>query len=128
MWCPELDVARDVDSHQRLIERFLAEVESNPDDPLPVHMLAQIYFSTQDFANARRYSERLIEIGADGENIFLAMLRIAQSMDKLDTPWLDVQDAYMRAWEFPTDSRRTVLWHRPPLQRRKTLPARPPIR
>ena len=21
-------------------------------------------------------------------------------MDKLDTPWLDVQDAYMRAWEF----------------------------
>jgi tetratricopeptide (TPR) repeat protein len=97
---PAADVARDVDSHQRLIERFLAEAESNPDDPLPVHMLAQIYFNTQDFANARRYSERLIEIGADDENIFLAMLRIAQSMDKLDTPWLDVQDAYMRAWEF----------------------------
>ena len=28
------------------------------------------------------------------------MLRIAQSLEKLDTPWLDVQDAYMRAWEF----------------------------
>jgi hypothetical protein len=97
---PAADVPRDVDPNQRLIERFLAEAESNPDDPLPVHMLAQLYFNVQDFANARRYSERLIEIGADEENIFLAILRIAQSMDKLDTPWLDVQDVYMRAWEF----------------------------
>jgi hypothetical protein len=97
---PAADVPRDVDPHQRLIERFLAEAESNPDDSLPVHMLAQLYFNTQDFANARRYSERLIEIGADEENVFLAMIRIAQSMDKLDTPWLDVQEAYMRAWEF----------------------------
>jgi hypothetical protein len=96
---PAADVPRD-DPHQRLIERFLAEAESNPDDPEPVHMLAQLYFNIQDFASARRYSERLIEIGADGENTFLAMLRIAQSMEKLDTPWLDVQDAYLRAWEF----------------------------
>jgi hypothetical protein len=97
---PEADVPRDVDPQQRLIERFLSEAESNPDDPLPVHMLAQLYFNVQDFANARRYSERLIEIGADDENMFLAMVRIAQSMDKLGTPWLDVQDVYMRAWEF----------------------------
>jgi hypothetical protein len=97
---PAADVPRDVDPNQRLIERFLAEAESDPDDPLPVHMLAQLYFNAQDFANARRYSERLIEIGADEENVFLAMIRIAQSMHKLDRPWLDVQDAYMRAWEF----------------------------
>jgi hypothetical protein len=96
---PAANVPRD-DPHQRLIERFLAETESNPNDPQPVHMLAQLYFNVQDFARARRYSERLIQIGADEENTFLAMLRIAQSMDKLDTPWLDVQDAYLRAWEF----------------------------
>jgi tetratricopeptide (TPR) repeat protein len=96
---PAADVPRD-DPNQRLIERFLAQAESNPDDPLPVHMLAQLYFNIQDFANARTYSERLIEIGADEENTFLAILRIAQSMDKLGTPWLDVQDVYMRAWEF----------------------------
>ena len=97
---PAADVPRDVDPHQRLIKRFLADAESNPDDPLPVHMLAQLYFNVQDFANARRYSERLIEIGADDENIFLAILRIAQSMDKLGIPWLDVQEVYLRAWEF----------------------------
>jgi hypothetical protein len=97
---PAANVPRDVDPHQRLIKRFLADAESNPDDPLPVHMLAQLYFNVQDFANARRFSERLIEIGADEENTFLAMLRIAQSMDKLGTPWLDVQEVYLRAWEF----------------------------
>ncbi len=89
---PAADVPRDVDPQQRLIERFLAEAESNPDDPLPVHMLAQLYFNIQDFANARRYSQRLIEMGADDENTFLAMLRIAQSMDhNSTTPWPDVQ-------------------------------------
>jgi tetratricopeptide (TPR) repeat protein len=96
---PAADIPRD-DPHQRLIERFLAEAESNPGDPEPAHMLAQLYFNMGDFANARRYSERLIEIGADQENMFLAILRIAQSMEKLDTPWLDVQDVYLRAWEF----------------------------
>jgi hypothetical protein len=96
---PAAEVPQD-DPHQRLITRFLAQADSNPDDPLPVHMLAQIYFNVQDFANARRYSERLIEIGAEDEDIFLAMVRIAQSMDKLGTPWLDVQDVYLRAWEF----------------------------
>ena len=94
------DVPRNVDPHQQLIDRFLPQAESNPDDPLPVHMLAQIYFNINDFTNACKYSERLIEIGAEDEDIFLAMLRIAQSLEKLDTPWLDVQDAYMRAWEF----------------------------
>jgi hypothetical protein len=37
---PAANVPRDVDPHQRLIKRFLADAESNPDDPLPVHMLA----------------------------------------------------------------------------------------
>ncbi|MFZ1165079.1 tetratricopeptide repeat protein [Mycobacterium sp.] len=97
---PQADVPREVDPHQRLIDRFLLQAESNPDDPLPVHMLAQIYFNIEDFINASRYSERLIEIGAEDEDIFLAMLRIAQSLEKLDTPWLEVQNAYMQAWEF----------------------------
>src|ERR1700722_13349465 len=41
---PAANVPRD-DPHQRLIERFLAEAESDPDDPQPVHMLAQLYFN-----------------------------------------------------------------------------------
>jgi hypothetical protein len=42
----------------------------------------------------------MIEIGGPDEDIFLAMLRVAQSMEMLGAPWLDAQDAYLRAWEF----------------------------
>lgn len=94
------DMPQDADPHQQLLDDLLPQVESNPDDPLPVHMLAQIYYRIGDFAKARTYSERLIEIGVPDEDAFIAMLRIAQSLENLEMPWPDVQDAYMRAWEF----------------------------
>jgi hypothetical protein len=96
----QADIPQDVDPLQRLIDRLLPEVERNLQDPRPVNMLAQIYFRAGDFTNARKWSARMIEIGAPDEDIFLAMLRIARSMEMLGTPWLEVQDAYMRAWEF----------------------------
>ena len=63
-------------------------------------MLAQVYFQAGDFANARKWFARMIEIGGSDEGTFWAMLRVAQSMEMLGEPWLDVQDAYLRAWEF----------------------------
>jgi len=96
----QADIPQDVDPLQRLIDRLLPEVERNLQDPRPVNMLAQIYFRAGDFTNAHKWSARMIEIGAPDEDIFLAMLRIARSMEMLGTPWLEVQDAYMRAWEF----------------------------
>ena len=94
------DMPQDVDPHQQLIDQFLPQVEANPNDPLPVHLLAQTYFLNKDFANALKYSERLIEIGVGDEDEFLARLRIAESLENLETSWPDVQDAYLRAWEF----------------------------
>lgn len=94
------DVSRDGDPHQRLIDQLLPEVERNPGDARSVSMLAQIYFRAGDFGNARKWYARMIEIGGPDEDIFLAMLRVAQSMEMLDTAWPDVQDAYLRAWEF----------------------------
>jgi hypothetical protein len=38
--------------------------------------------------------------GFSEEETYFAMLRIAQSIAQLDTPWPEVQDAYLRAWEF----------------------------
>lgn len=94
------NMPQDVDPHQQLIDQYLPQVQNDPDNPLPVHLLAQTYFLKKDFANARKYSERLIEIGVEKEDEFVARLRIAQSMENLDVPWLEVQDAYLRAWEF----------------------------
>jgi tetratricopeptide (TPR) repeat protein len=94
------DVPREVDPHTRLIDQLLPKVQHNPDDAQAVSMLAQIYFGAGDFTNARKWYTRMIEIGGPDEDIFLAMLRVAQSMEMLGAPWLDAQDAYLRAWEF----------------------------
>ena len=94
------DVARDVDPHKRLIDQLLPRVQRNPGDAQAVNMLAQIYFREGDFTNAGKWYARMVEIGGPEEDTFLAMLRFAQSMEMLGTPWPDVQDAYLRAWEF----------------------------
>jgi len=95
------DVPRDVDPHERFVDQLLPEVERNPEDRRSIFMLAQVYFHAGDYANARKWFGRMIEIGGcPDEEIYLAMLRIAQSMEMLGEPWLEVQDAYLRAWEF----------------------------
>jgi hypothetical protein len=96
------DVPRDVDPHIRFIDLLLAEIERNRGDVRPVSLLAQLYFHTGDFANARKWFERRLEMGSleSTEEVYWAMLRVAHSMEKLDMPWPDVQDAYLRAWEF----------------------------
>jgi tetratricopeptide (TPR) repeat protein len=95
------DVPRDVDPYQGFIDRFLPAVERDPGDVRSMSLLAQAYFDSGDFANARMWFARKVEIGGrPDEEIFLAMLRVAQSMDQLDVSWPDIQDAYLRAWEF----------------------------
>jgi len=94
------DVPRDVDPYQRFIDQLLPEAERNPGDARSVSLLAQAYFDSRDYANARIWFARKLEVGGPDEEVFLAMLRIAQSMEQLGTPWPDVQDAYLRAWEF----------------------------
>jgi hypothetical protein len=94
------DVPRDVDPSQRFIDLLRPEVTPDSEDVRQVSMLAQVYFNAGDFANARRWFARMIEIGGSDEGTFWAMLRVAQSMEMLGEPWPDVQDAYLRAWEF----------------------------
>src|SRR5271155_331844 len=94
------DVPRDVDPHQRFIDLLRPEVQRNPGDVHSVSALAQVYFHAGDFANARTWFARMIELGGSDEGTFWAMLRLGHCMEKLDEPWLDVQDAYLRAWEF----------------------------
>ncbi len=81
---------------------LLAEVERNPEDLQSVILLAESYFIQGDFAHARKWYARRLEIGtlSSTEEVFLAMHRLAESMHKLDEPWPDVKAAYLRAWEF----------------------------
>ena len=65
-----------------------------------VFYLAQSYFDQGDFINARKWYGRRLEMGGWEQEVYYAMYRIAESMAKLDVPWPDVQDAYLKAWAF----------------------------
>ena len=53
-----------------------------------------------DFADARKWYARRVEMAGIDEEVYWAMYRLAASMAELGEPWSDVQDAYLRAWEF----------------------------
>jgi hypothetical protein len=76
------------------------DVFDAPEDPLTVSQQAQSYFGQGDFVNARKWYARRAEMGGRDEDVYFALLRIADSMSKLDAPWPDVEEAYLRAWEF----------------------------
>ncbi len=92
---------RDVDPFQRFINQLLPAIERNPDDVRSLSLLGQVYFDSGDYANARQWYARMLEVGGSSdEESFLAMFRIAESMENLGTPWHQVQDAYLLAWDF----------------------------
>lgn len=85
------------EKYARDAEVLLAELERNPNDLRSMAFLAQCYFNAGDHSNARKWNERRIELG---DKSYLVLQQIAMSMQHVGEPWPDVQDAYLRAWEF----------------------------
>jgi hypothetical protein len=81
-------------------DRLLAEVERNPEDARSVFFLAETCFELGDIYIARKWYARRAEMGGCDEEVYYALFRLAQSMQQLLLPWPDVEDAYLRAWEF----------------------------
>jgi tetratricopeptide (TPR) repeat protein len=81
-------------------DQLLAEVERDPEDARSVLFLAQTYFQLGDFVAAREWYARRVEMGGCDEEVYFAMYRLAQSMQELRQAGPDVEDAYLRAWEF----------------------------
>ncbi len=79
---------------------LLAEVQRNPESSRSVFYLAQSFYDLGDFANARKWYARRVEMGGWDEEVYFAKWRIADSMWRLREPWPEVQDAFLRAWEF----------------------------
>lgn len=91
---------RNVDPAKHLRDRLLAKVQRNPEDARSVFFLAQTYFVTRDFVNAHKWYARRVKMGGWEEEVYFALWQVAQSMAQLGAPWPDLQDAYLRAWEF----------------------------
>lgn len=94
--------ARSLDpkKYERDRDLLLAEVDRNPDDARSVFYLAQSCFDLGDFGAARRWYARRAQMSGWDEETYCAMFQLAESMSRLGEPWLAVQDAYLRAWEF----------------------------
>lgn len=90
----------DPEKYARDRDLLLAEVARDPDDARSVFYLAQSYYDLGDFANARDWYARRADMGGWDEELYYALFRVAESMAHLDAPWPEVQDAYLRAWEF----------------------------
>lgn len=86
--------------YERDRDLLLAEVERNPADERSTFYLAQTYFNLGDFASAITWFKRRLELGGWDEETYYAKYQIAESMSRLGEPWADVQDAYLRSWEF----------------------------
>ncbi|MEB3022252.1 glycosyltransferase [[Mycobacterium] crassicus] len=92
---------RNLDTHkyERDIALLLSAVQRDPTDARSVFYLAQSYFLLTDFANARTWYERRIELGGWNEEVYYSIYRLAMSMERLGEPWPDVEQTYLRAWE-----------------------------
>ena len=89
----------DPQKYARDRDLLLVEVERDPEDSRSVFYLAQSYFDLGDFVNARRWYGRRAEMGGWEEEVYYSLLRVGESMLRLDEPWPVVQDAFMRAYE-----------------------------
>lgn len=80
---------------------LLTAVNENPADQHAVFKLAESYYEAGDFTSARFwYARRATMDGSDNEEVFTSLLRLAESMHRLGQPWPEVQEAYLRAWEY----------------------------
>lgn len=91
-------------------EVLLADVQRNPDNPRSVFYLAQSYFDANDMVEARRWYARRAEMAGFDEEVYFSLNRVAECMARMDEPWPNVQDAYLRAWEY-RPQRAEPLYH-----------------
>ncbi|MBW0014116.1 glycosyltransferase family 2 protein, partial [Mycobacterium sp.] len=76
------------------------EINRDFDDPRLVFYLGMGRFDWGDLVVARKWFDRRLELGGWDEEVFYTKYRIAQCMLHLGEPWHDVEDAFLRAWEF----------------------------
>jgi glycosyltransferase involved in cell wall biosynthesis len=86
--------------YERDRDLLLAEVERDPAHARSVFYLAQTYFDLGDYGSARYWYARRTQMGGFGEEVYYSLYRVAESMSRLNAPWPQVQDAYLKAWEY----------------------------
>ena len=90
----------DPQKYARDAQLLLAAVKRDPADARSVFYLAQSYFDMGDFIRAKDWYARRAGMGGWAEEEYIAKFRHAECMVRLGEPWPEIQEAYLRAWEF----------------------------
>lgn len=91
---------KDPEKYAKDAEVLLAHVTENPDDDRSVFYLAQSYHNHGDFENGRIWYAKRAAMGGWEEEVYYSMLRVGECLSALGAPWAEVENAYLRAWEF----------------------------
>lgn len=89
-----------VTKYERDRDLLLAEMERDANDSRSAFYLAQSYFDLGDFANAALWYGRRAQMDGWDEEVFMSMRRCADAMHSNGEPWSEVQDTYLRAWNY----------------------------
>jgi GR25 family glycosyltransferase involved in LPS biosynthesis/tetratricopeptide (TPR) repeat protein len=74
-------------------------LRADPTDARAVFYLAQSYLSAGRFADALTNYTRRTEMGGWDEEVFIARLRQAECLERLERPWSEVLAAYLDCWQ-----------------------------
>lgn len=92
--------SRDPEKYARDAEILQSEVDRNPTNARAVFYLAQSYRDAGHPAQAWTWYGRRAEMGGWEEEVYCALYEQGHCADQLGRPWAEVQDAYLKAWEY----------------------------
>ena len=102
--------ARDPEIYRRDAEILERGLREEPDNARYVFYLAQTYSLINDFDSALQHYRRRVEMGGQNEEVWFSLYRIAQLEQASSTPWREVMEHYLTAYEFMPD-RAGPLFH-----------------
>ena len=102
--------ARDPETYRRDAEILEKGLREEPDNARYVFYLAQTYSLINGFDAALQHYRRRVEMGGQNEEVWFSLYRIAQLEQARSTPWQEVMEHYLTAYEFMPD-RAGPLFH-----------------
>lgn len=99
-----------IEKYKRDAEVLEDALKTEPNNIRYQFYLAQSYFDSQQWEKAEEAYKKRVEMGGWEEEQFYAALRIGMCRGLMSKPWLDIQQAFLEAWEIrPT--RAEPLYH-----------------
>jgi len=83
----------------RDIELLSRDLVDDPNDPRPYFYLGQTHECLGQPAEALAMYEKRATMGGYFDEVFEAKLRIGKMMERLNRPWAEIQQAYLKAFE-----------------------------